>query len=155
MKAKAENVIFSSETDEWGTPNDLFIKLDKQYNFTLDVAASNTNYKCKKYYTKEDNGLFKDWSNEVVWCNPPYSEIDLWVQKCYEEADRTKLIIMLIPVRTDTRYFHKYIYGKAELVFIKGRLKYTNPHKNGSSPFPSMLVIFKEKLKLDNQIQLF
>ena len=58
MKAKAENVIFSSETDEWGTPNDLFIKLNKQYNFTLDVAASNTNYKCKKYYTKEDNGTF-------------------------------------------------------------------------------------------------
>ena len=122
MKGKAENVIFSSETDEWGTPNDLFIKLDKKYNFTLDVSASDTNYKCKNYYTKEDNA---------------------------------KLIVLLIPVRTDTKYFHKYIYNKAELIFIKGRLKFTNPNKSGSAPFPSMLVIFKEKLKLDNQIQLF
>ena len=62
---------------------------------------------------------------------------------------------MLIPVRTDTKYFHKYIYQKADLIFIKGRLKYTNPNKNGSSPFPSMLVIYKEKIKLDNQIKMF
>ena len=152
---KGEKVLFSRESDEWGTPNNLFIKLDKKYNFTIDVAASKRNYKCKKYYTKEDNGLFKDWSNEVVWCNPPYSEIDLWVQKCYEESGKSKLIALLIPARTDTKYFHKYIYNKAELIFIKGRLRFTNPNKSGSAPFPSMLVIYKEKVKLNNQTKLF
>ena len=155
MKAKAEKVIFSSNSDEWGTPNDLFIKLDNIYNFTLDAAASDSNYKCKKYYTIEDNGLFKDWTGEVVFCNPPYSAIDVWVQKCYEEADKAKLIVLLIPVRTDTKYFHKYIYHKAELIFIKGRLSFTNKDKSGSAPFPSMLVIYTEKKELEKQIKLF
>ena len=157
MKAKAEKVIFSSETDEWGTPNDLFIKLNKQYNFTLDAAASDKNYKCNKYYTKETNGLTKDWTNERVFCNPPYSEMSLWSQKCYEESKNAEVIIMLIPARTDTKYFHKYIYNIADITFIKGRLKFVSDQNSnkGSAPFPSMIVIYKEYKEITNQIKLF
>ena len=149
--------IFSSNTDEWGTPEDVFYKLNKQYNFTLDAAASDNNHKCNKYYTKETNGLTKDWSNERVFCNPPYSEISLWSKKCYEESKKAEIIVMLIPSRTDTIYFHKYIYNIAEIIFIKGRLKFVSDQNSntGAAPFPSMLVIYKEFKSITNQTTLF
>lgn len=76
-----------------------------------------------------------------MFCNPPYSQIAKWVEKCYEEGHKENtLVALLIPSRTDTRYFHDYIYNRAEIRFIKGRLKFGDG-KN-SAPFPSMLVIF-------------
>jgi site-specific DNA-methyltransferase (adenine-specific) len=89
-----------------------------------------------------DNGLEKDWSGNRVFCNPPYSNISTWVEKCYREGckDNT-LVVMLIPARTDTRYFHDYILHRAEVRFVRGRLKFGDG-KN-SAPFPSMLVIFR------------
>lgn len=150
-------VLFSSKSDEWETPQDLFDELNKEFNFTLDVCATEINAKCKKYYTKEDNGLFKSWFNEIVFCNPPYSQISAWVKKsCYESIwSLTKCIsatgglcafaptvILLIPARTDTKWCHDYIYNKAEIRFIKGRLKFSN--SKNSAPFPSMIVIFRD-----------
>lgn len=77
-----------------------------------------------------------------VWCNPPYSEIDKWVAKAfYETRNDNTVVVMLIPSRTDTRYFHNYIYQRAEIRFVKGRLKFGN--SKNSAPFPSMLVIFR------------
>ena len=79
---------------------------------------------------------------EVVFCNPPYGrELPKWVKKCYEESRKGTLVVMLIPARTDTSYFHDYIYHKAEIRFIRGRLKF-NDGKLGA-PFPSMVVIFR------------
>ena len=97
----------------------------------------------EKYFTKEDDGLTKNWSGERVFCNPPYGrEIPYWVKKCYEENKlNNTFIVMLIPARTDTSYFHDYIYNKQEIRFIRGRLKF-NDGKN-PAPFPSMVVIFR------------
>ncbi len=136
-------LMFSSKTDLWSTPNDFFDKLNDEFHFTLDPCSAHENAKCYKHFTEEENGLLQDWGNEVVFCNPPYGrQIKYWVKKAYEESqkDKTK-VVMLIPARTDTIYFHEYIYHKAEIRFIKGRLKFGNA-KN-SAPFPSMVVIFK------------
>lgn len=136
------NVHFSSKTDLWYTPIDFFNKLNNKYNFTLDPCASHENAKCKKYYTKEDDGLSKSWDNEIVFMNPPYGrEISKWVKKASEA--RSSIVVCLLPARTDTKYFHDYIYKKdnVEIEFIKGRLKFGG--SNNSAPFPSMIVIFK------------
>ena len=77
-----------------------------------------------------------------MYCNPPYSNIASWVKKAYYESfEPNTLIVMLIPARTDTRYFQEYIYHRSEIRFIKGRLKFGDA-KN-SAPFPSMIVIFR------------
>ena len=138
-------LMFSSKTDLWSTPNDFFDKLNDEFHFTLDPCSTHENAKCYKHFTEEENGLLQDWGNEVVFCNPPYGrQIKYWVKKAYEESQKDNTnVVMLIPARTDTIYFHEYIYHKAEIRFIKGRLKFGNA-KN-SAPFPSMVVIFKQK----------
>lgn len=135
-------VMFSSQTDNWATPQWLFDELDKEFHFTLDPCASKDNAKCEKFYTKEDNGLNQNWGG-VIFCNPPYGrEIGKWVAKCAEEAKKPDTIcVMLIPARTDTKWFHEYIYNKAEIRFLKGRLKFGD--SSNSAPFPSMIVVFK------------
>lgn len=76
------------------------------------------------------------------FCNPPYSQIGDWVKKAYNESRQPgTLIVLLIPARTDTRYFQEYIYHRAEIRFIKGRLKFGN--SKNSAPFPSMIVIYR------------
>lgn len=137
-------VLFSSNTDEYETPQELFNELDNEFNFNLDPCSTVENRKCSTHYTKEDNGLTKDWGGYSVFCNPPYSNIKEWAKKCYEESlkPNTK-IVLLVPSRTDTKWFHEYVYGKAELRFIKGRLKFGE--SKGSAPFPSMIAIFETK----------
>lgn len=143
------NVLFSSASEEWGTPQDLFDELNSVYNFTLDPSASDYNHKCEKYFTKDDDGLSKSWSGETVFCNPPYGRhIGDWVKKAYDESLKGTKIIMLIPARTDTRWFHDYIYKKnnVRVEFIRGRLKFVDclnrEKKANSATFPSMLVFF-------------
>ena len=136
-------LMFSSKTDLWSTPSDFFDKLNDEFHFTLDPCSTHENAKCYKHFTEEENGLLQDWGNEVVFCNPPYGrQIKDWVKKSYEESQKDNTtVVMLIPARTDTIYFHEYIYHKAEIRFIKGRLKFGDA-KN-SAPFPSMVVIFE------------
>lgn len=135
--------LFSSNTNEWATPVAFYEELNKEFNFTLDPCATDANHKCNKYFTKEIDGLAQSWAGEVVFCNPPYGkELGKWVKKCYEEHIKHGItVVMLIPARTDTTYFHSYIYNYAEIRFIKGRLKF-NDGKQGA-PFPSMVVIYK------------
>lgn len=135
--------MFSSHTDLWSTPQDFFDKLNKEFDFTLDPCATPLNAKCKKYYTIQENGLLQNWGGEIVFCNPPYGRhIADWVKKCYAESLKPNTqIVMLIPARTDTSYFHEYIYHRAkEIRFVRGRLKF-GESKN-AAPFPSMVVIF-------------
>lgn len=135
------DVLFSSKSEEWTTPQDFFDKLNAEFNFTLDPCATIDNAKCTKFFTIENDGLAQDWSGYRVFCNPPYGKkIAEWVKKCYEKAQKGTLIVLLIPARTDTIYFYNYIYHKAEIRFIKGRLKFGN--SANSAPFPSMLVIY-------------
>ena len=135
-------VHYSSKSNEWATPKDLFEKLNKEFNFTLDPCATKENAKCDKYYTIEDDGLIQDWSNDIVFMNPPYGrEIKYWVQKAYEESLKGAKVVCLIPSRTDTTYWHDYIFGKAsDIRFLKGRLKF-GESKN-SAPFPSAIIVF-------------
>lgn len=131
--------LFTSNTPEWATPQDFFDKLDEEFHFDLDVCATPENAKCKKYFTKNDDGLSQQWGG-VVYCNPPYGrEIGKWVKKCSEYEGES---VMLLPARTDTRWFHDYIYGKAEIRFIRGRLKFGG--SKNSAPFPSMVVVFNK-----------
>jgi len=128
---------FSSKTHEWATPQAFFDELNTEFNFTLDPCATIWNTKCKKFYTKKEDGLSKSWLGERVFMNPPYGrEIGKWVKKISEEGG-----VALLPARTDTSWFHNYILGKAEVRFLRGRLKFGG-HRN-SAPFPSMVVIFK------------
>lgn len=137
-------VLFSSESDEYETPQYLFDYYNNIYHFNLDVCASRDNHKCNLYYDKNENGLLKTWHGYSVWCNPPYSNIYKWVQKCYFENLMNNVnIVLLIPARTDTKYFHEYIYNKHEIKFIKGRLKFNN--MKTAAPFPSMIVIFHSR----------
>lgn len=132
------STMFSSKTDLWETPQDFFDKLNEEFHFTLDVCAIPENAKCEKYYTPEQDGLAQPWKG-VVWCNPPYGrKIGEWVQKA---AESNCTVVMLLPARTDTRWFHDYIYGKAEIRFVKGRLKFGG--SCNSAPFPSMVVVFR------------
>lgn len=134
-------VMFSSNSDEWATPEDFFNMINQEFHFNLDPCATSENHKCEKFFTMEQNGLNMDWGGYRVFCNPPYSNIAEWVAKCYEEGCKENtLVCMLIPARTDTRYFHDYILNRSEVRFIKGRLKF-GQSKN-PAPFPSMLVVF-------------
>jgi len=141
-----KDVMFSTGKDDWETPPELFKKLDNEFHFTLDPCCTKSTAKCAKYYTKKDNGLAHDWQGETVFVNPPYSssEQDKWVKKCYEESQKPNTtVVALLPARTDTKRFHKYIYGKAEIRFIQGRLKFVGA--KSSAPFPSMIVIWKRE----------
>lgn len=136
------DVMFSSKSDEWATPQTFFDEVNEEFNFDLDVCATEDNHKCAAYFSIEEDGLKQSWTGHHVWCNPPYSEIDKWVAKSfYESKHDNTIVVMLIPSRTDTRYFHNYILNRAEVRFVKGRLKFGDG-KN-SAPFPSMLVIFR------------
>ena len=136
-------VMFSSKDDKWSTPQDFYDELNAEFGFTLDPCADEYNHKCNKYYTQEEDGLLQDWEGEIVFCNPPYGKaIKDWVRKAYIEGCKPNTtVVMLIPARTDTIYFHKYIYHKAEIRFLKGRLKFGN--SKNSAPFPSMVVVYR------------
>lgn len=133
--------MFSSASNEWATPQEFFDQLNSEFHFTLDPCSTHDNAKCENHYTIAEDGLSQNWGGRV-FCNPPYGrELPKWVKKCYEESLKGTLVVMLIPSRTDTRWFHDWIYGKAEIRFIKGRLKFGGSKQN--APFSSMVVIFK------------
>lgn len=139
------NVMFSSKTDLWETPQDFFNCLNDEFHFDIDVCALPENAKCQKYYTPEMDGLSQPWTG-VCWCNPPYGrEVGKWVRKALLSSDAGATVVMLLPARTDTRWFHDYIYGRAQVRFIRGRLKFGG--SSNSAPFPSMVVVFRHDQK--------
>lgn len=137
------DVHYSSKTNEWSTPQAFFDELNKEFNFTLDPCATSENAKCTKYFTVEDDGLKQDWSKDTVFMNPPYGrEIKYWVQKAYEESLKGATVVCLIPARTDTAYWHDYIFGKADDIrFLRGHLKFGD--SKNPAPFPSAIIIYK------------
>ncbi len=137
-------VMFSSKSNDWSTPQDFFDELNAEFGFTLDPCADEFNHKCNKYFTEGDDGLLQDWGGEIVFCNPPYGKaIKDWVRKAYIEGCKPNTtVVLLIPARTDTAYFHDYIYHEAkEIRFIRGRLKFGN--SKNAAPFPSMVVVYR------------
>jgi len=126
-----------SKSDKWATPKELYDKLNEEFKFNYDP--------CPIDWKEGDiDGLTSEWGTST-FCNPPYSKVALWIEKAYNESKKGKKIVMLINAITDTIAFHKYIYGIAELRFIKGRLCFIDPNnKNKKQPNvkPSMIVIF-------------
>lgn len=141
--------LLSSKNMCWCTPQDFFDKLNEEFRFVLDPAATEKTAKCPLYYTPETDGLSQSWNRGgAVFCNPPYgSEIGKWVKKAYDEAQKGQTIVLLLPARTDTKYFHDYIYGKAEIRFLRGRLRFTDEDGKASdpAPFPSMIVLYNKQ----------
>ena len=158
MTEKTNNmdVHFSSKSNEWETPQDLYDILNDEFHFKVDAAATDDNKKCDVYFTETDSALDKTWKDygKTIWLNPPYGRgIGKFIKKAYEEALKGCTVVCLIPARTDTKFFHEYC-AKGEIRFIKGRLKFVNrsfPSWNAEgnfkltpAPFPSCIVIFRE-----------
>ena len=101
------------------TPKDIWDELNQEFNFTIDVCASNKNHLLPRYYTEKEDGLKQDWTGEIVYCHPPFDgNIGRWVEK----ASKSKcLTVMLLPASTHTRYFHRYIWDKEKSAKRKSR----------------------------------
>jgi len=152
MNKETQVVMFSSKTGEWATPEDFFEKLDWRFGpFDLDPCADPTNTKCANFFTEAEDGLTKNWEGFTSFINPPYGRgIDKWIKKAYEESRKEDTrAVMLIPARTDTKYWHKYVMRADEIYFVKGRLKFGS--SDNSAPFPSAVVVFDGS----NQRQVF
>jgi len=134
--------LYSSRTDEWPTPQSFFDQLNAEFKFTLDPCASAANTKCAAYFTQENDGLKQDWGSHRVFCNPPYGKtMRAWARKCCEASQQGAIVVLLAHSRTDTRWFHEWVYGKADLRFVKGRLKFGDGTQ--SAPFPSLVAIYR------------
>lgn len=125
-------VMFSSASDNWSTPIDVFQSLNSEFNFDFDPCPLNDN--------PSTDGLLIEWGNSN-YVNPPYSNISKWCEKAFKEWLLGKTVVMLIPSRTDTKYWHDYIMKANEIRFIKGRLKFGD--SKNSAPFPSAIIVFK------------
>lgn len=139
-------VHYSSKSNVWNTPKSFFDKLNQEFNFELDpcVSSDGSNATCDSYFTESDNGLVQKWgAYSKVFMNPPYGrEIKHWIEKAYQESLNGCTVVCLIPSRTDTQYWHEFIFPYAsEIRFVKGRLKFSD--SKDSAPFPSAVVIFK------------
>src|ERR1041385_3771999 len=158
-------VHFSSKKQDWATPPELFNQLSEEFGgFDLDAAASSSNSKCIRYYSEPDDSLRLPWTIydpplwgppeylfqgkpltriDKVWLNPPYGRtLKYWVKKAYDESAKGCIVVCLLPARTDTRWFHDYIYGhgRVDIRFLKGRIKFVGAAHG--APFPSMIVVF-------------
>jgi site-specific DNA-methyltransferase (adenine-specific) len=142
-----DKALYSSASVEWETPQKLYAELDREFHFDLDPCCTKKNQKCPSGFCADLNqdGLGEPWFGNV-FMNPPYGRgiIEKWVGKARDEveAGRAKVVVGLIHSRTDTIWFHKYVYKKTEIRFIKGRLKFGGS-KHGA-PFPSMIAIWRK-----------
>lgn len=139
---------FSGKVD-YATPQKFFDKVNKEFNFTLDVCATEENAKCNLFFDVESDGLRQQW-NGVIWCNPPYgaNEITKWLSKGLAEIEHNnncKLIVFLLPSRTGSKWFHEMLKMShiAEIRFIEGHL--TFDELNNSASFGSLLLILKKQ----------
>lgn len=149
-------LMFSSLTPEWETPPELFAPLQAEFCLDLDVCATAENAKCARYFTRAQDGLALPWVGRC-WMNPPYGRtIGAWVRKAQESTENrdATLVVCLLPARTDTRWWHQYIWDLAchrprrgvHVRFLKGRVKFLLPDgtRLASAPFPSCLVVFTQ-----------
>lgn len=140
--------LFSRLRNDWATPPEIFGPLEAEFGpFDLDPAATPANAKVKAFYTIEDNGLSKPWKGRV-WLNPPYGRgIADWMQKAHYEVHEgsADVVVCLLPARTDTAWWHDWVQGKAEVRFLRGRIRFIGPTgmRMAAAPFPSVIVIYE------------
>lgn len=135
--------LYSCRTEEWPTPENFYAELRREFQFTLDPCATPENAKCPNFFTRKDDGLQQDWGTHIVFCNPPYGKaMSQWASKCLAASKKGATVVLLAHARTDTRWFHDWVYQKAsEIRFVKGRLKFGG--SKNSAPFPSLVAIFR------------
>jgi phage N-6-adenine-methyltransferase len=134
--------MFSSQTDEWPTPQDFYDQLEAELGpFDLDPAATPENAKCERYFTREDDGLAQHWTGRV-FVNPPYGRpLAGWMQKAWESSQNgCEVVVCLVPARTDTRWWHEYAM-RGEVRWVRGRLRFGDA--GNSAPFASAVVVFR------------
>jgi site-specific DNA-methyltransferase (adenine-specific) len=140
-----QDCLLSSNRHDWRTPRVFFEDVVREFGpFDTDAAASADNALCPHFWDEQADALKQDWAGRRIWCNPPYGRtIKKWVAKASSTIGTGGLVVMLIPSRTDTSYFHDYIWQKpgVEVRFLRGRLKFDDG--KDPAPFPSMLVVFR------------
>jgi len=135
-----------AKSHDWETPQWFFDKLDREFGFDLDPASSHQNAKCDLHYTIEEDGLIQPWTGHTVWLNPPYGrEINDWLGKAFNESTKNgATVVALIPTRSDTEWWHRYVMQAHEIRFVKKRLHFVHEGgKTDSAPFPSVLVVLR------------
>jgi phage N-6-adenine-methyltransferase len=142
LKRSKRLVYHRSTTALWETPHALFDALHAEFHFTLDVCALASNAKCDHYFTPDQDGLMQDWGTEVCFANPPYGLIlRRWVEKAFESSKAGATVVMLLPVRSDTVWWHTYVLPYAEIRYLPKRLRFSGSQH--SAPFPCAVVIFR------------
>lgn len=143
-------ILFTSDSNEWATPQPLYDWLDQTFTFTLDPAATDRNHKCDRYFTEAQDGLRQSWAGERVFLNPPYKGVEPWMRKAYESAQNDRAtVVCLVAARTDTRWWQDWVRGKAnEVEFLAGRVTFSRPGKPANTaPFPSAIVIYRPPIQ--------
>lgn len=131
--------------DSWETPDHFYEKWGAKHHCNLDVAATAENTKCEAFFDIETDALKTDWYGRV-WCNPPYSDLQAWTARAFRQRNNCEIIVCLLPAKTDTKWFHSFVYRKASLFFIKGRIVFefnSLVAGCGRSPFSSMIAIYR------------
>jgi phage N-6-adenine-methyltransferase len=143
MKAR-NNGRYNGDGRHWATPPEVFEPLQAEFNFTLDPCATPISAKCARYFTEADDGLAQSWAGHRVFMNPPYGrEIYAWTRKARDEAARGTLVVGLLPASTDLRWWHEDVIGRAELRWIRGRVRFiTDGPYRASGFFPSVIVVW-------------
>lgn len=133
----------TAKTVEWETPIYLFNKLNDEFHFELDAAATPENAKCAKFFTEKENALIQDWTPyKSIFCNPPYGKpVYDFIKKSWQASRKGSTVVLLVPSRTDVKWFHEFVIPYAETRFIKGRLKFGGC--KDPAPFPSVIIIFR------------
>ncbi len=146
-EGELNDAMFTSEKQDHETPDDFYNKLNEEFGFTIDAAATAQNAKCARFITPEQDALAAHWGapGETVWCNPPYNKVADWMKQGYESSVANScIVVMLVPSRTDTKWFREFA-SRGIIRFVVGRLKFKNTES--SAPFPSMLVIFNPAIE--------
>jgi site-specific DNA-methyltransferase (adenine-specific) len=140
--------------DEWQTPPELFKQLDDEFHFQLDAAATAQNRKCEAFFNKEVDALKVSWGKDSTFLNPPYSQgnIDLFMEKARIEGNQMAeegYVVCLVPVASDTQWWHRSVMLAKEIRFIKGRVRFIGYDEDGvaiknSPTFASCVVIFSD-----------
>jgi site-specific DNA-methyltransferase (adenine-specific) len=166
------DVHFSSASIEWGTPDDVIALVRTQYPLVLDVCATPGRQKAPNYFAppgadlsnafgdtiRAVDGLIQDWAawcrylGGAAWMNPPFGRgvINRWVEKAALEADKGACVIALLPVRSDTSWWHNFVepvrLGEkpGEVIFWRGRMRFADAagKVGDAAPFPVALVAF-------------
>ena len=142
----ARPYILPAKTVNWSTPDYVFARLNKVFRFTLDAAASAENAKCELYFDLKDDGLIQDWGRHRVFLNPPYGRcIGAWARKALEASKKGATVVMLVPARTDTAWFHDVaMHRDAKVWFVRGRLKFGG--SKNAAPFGNIVVVLRPPL---------